>query len=321
MAQATSQSADLLPRERFRLDHLRTARRQGQMLKACDQTHGLSVSALYTARSTLKRRGVLSDPHHPARLQLPQREPPRAVPFEALLQVKIDGVGIGHRILRGDEYGAGIKPPIAPAPRTRNIHAPWRNLPDTPDTPDTPDARSRRANSRGERWNSSAESPSTAAPSETEIHPPREPCAAESASASITFFRPPRSTASANCAARSASPSIGAVTRSSGKWWNSCSRFCSASPGGRCVHAAPSGRRPRRQGAGCRWTPRRSGETPGWPGDVRIRSPSGIPPSIDLRSPSRHPDILGGDDLPSMNLMRRRPGRSLGRWRSRSRRC
>ena len=28
-----------------------------------------------------------------------------------------------------------------------------------------------------------------------------------------------------------------------------------------------------------------------------MRSPSGIPPGIDLRSPSRHPDILGGDDL------------------------
>ena len=30
---------------------------------------------------------------------------------------------------------------------------------------------------------------------------------------------------------------------------------------------------------------------------MRIRSPSGIPHGIDLRSPSRHPDILGGDDL------------------------
>ena len=125
MAQATSQSADLRPRERFRLDHLRTARRQGQTLKACDQTHGLSVSALYTARSTLKRRGVLSDPHHPARLQLPQREPPRAVPFEALLQVKIDGVEIGHRILRGDEYGAGIPnsvPVCLTETRSRSSH-------------------------------------------------------------------------------------------------------------------------------------------------------------------------------------------------------
>ena len=30
---------------------------------------------------------------------------------------------------------------------------------------------------------------------------------------------------------------------------------------------------------------------------MRIRSPSGIHHGIDLRSPSRHPDILGGDDL------------------------
>ena len=44
MAQATLRSADLRPRERFWLDHLRTACRQGQTLKAYAQTHGLSVA-------------------------------------------------------------------------------------------------------------------------------------------------------------------------------------------------------------------------------------------------------------------------------------
>ena len=61
MAQAISRLTRLRPREQFWIDHLRTARQQGQTLKAYAQTHGLSVSALYTARSTLKRRGVVSD--------------------------------------------------------------------------------------------------------------------------------------------------------------------------------------------------------------------------------------------------------------------
>ncbi len=62
MAQTSSRSRSVRPRERFWLDHLRTARQQGLTLKAYAQAHGLSVSALYTARSTLKRRGVLSEP-------------------------------------------------------------------------------------------------------------------------------------------------------------------------------------------------------------------------------------------------------------------
>ena len=51
MAQANSRSAGLRPREQFWLDHLRTARKQGQTLKAYAQAHGLSVSALYTAHN------------------------------------------------------------------------------------------------------------------------------------------------------------------------------------------------------------------------------------------------------------------------------
>ena len=78
MAQANSRSAGLRPRERFWLDHLRTARRQGQTLKAHAQAHGLSVSALYTTRSTLKRRGVLSEPAASAPTLVPVRIPPLA---------------------------------------------------------------------------------------------------------------------------------------------------------------------------------------------------------------------------------------------------
>ncbi len=59
MAQANSRSCGVCPRERFWLDHLAHGRQQGLTLKAYAQAHGLSVSALYTARSTLKRRGVL----------------------------------------------------------------------------------------------------------------------------------------------------------------------------------------------------------------------------------------------------------------------
>ena len=78
MAQATSRPGALRPRERFWLDHLRAARRQGQTLKAYAQTHGLSVSALYSARSTLKRRGVLSEPATSAPTLVPVRIPPAA---------------------------------------------------------------------------------------------------------------------------------------------------------------------------------------------------------------------------------------------------
>ena len=51
----------LTDREQFWLGHLRACRRQGQTVKVYATTRGLSVSALYTARSTFKRRGVLSE--------------------------------------------------------------------------------------------------------------------------------------------------------------------------------------------------------------------------------------------------------------------
>ncbi len=63
MAQARAHSrARPKARDRFWLDHLRACREQRQTLKAYAQEHGLSVSALYNAHSTLKRRGVLTEP-------------------------------------------------------------------------------------------------------------------------------------------------------------------------------------------------------------------------------------------------------------------
>ena len=75
MAQANERCGGLRPRERFWLDHLRAARQQGQTLKAYAQAQGLSVSALYSARSTLKRHGVLDEPA-PAPTFVPVRLPP-----------------------------------------------------------------------------------------------------------------------------------------------------------------------------------------------------------------------------------------------------
>ena len=61
MAQAMSHSsARPTAREQVWLDHARTAREQGLTLKAYAQAQGLPLSALYSAHSALKRRGVLT---------------------------------------------------------------------------------------------------------------------------------------------------------------------------------------------------------------------------------------------------------------------
>ena len=85
MAKATSRPTGLRPRERFWLDHLRSARRQGQTLKAYAQAHGLSVSALYTARSTLKRRGVVAEPSASAPTLVPVHIPAAGAAFRVHL--------------------------------------------------------------------------------------------------------------------------------------------------------------------------------------------------------------------------------------------
>ena len=83
MAQANSRSGARRAREQFWLDHLRAARQTGQTLKAYAQTHGLSVSALYTAHSTLRGRGVLSEPAAPT--LVPVRIPPVGAAFRVHL--------------------------------------------------------------------------------------------------------------------------------------------------------------------------------------------------------------------------------------------
>ena len=105
MAQANLRSGDLRPRERFWLDHLRTARRQGQTLKAYAQAHGLSVSALYTARSTLKRRGVLSEPAASAPTLVPVRIP---APAGAAFRVHLPNGVIVEVPAHGDDARIGV---------------------------------------------------------------------------------------------------------------------------------------------------------------------------------------------------------------------
>ena len=68
MVQAIPRSkARLTERQQFWLDHLRVCREQGHTLRGYAKAHGLSVSGLYTAHSTLKSRGALTDPNGPDR--------------------------------------------------------------------------------------------------------------------------------------------------------------------------------------------------------------------------------------------------------------
>ena len=82
MAQARARSrAHPKARDPFWLDHLRACREQRQTLKAYAQEHGLSVSA----HSTLKRRGVLTDPAPAAPTFVPVRIPTVSAAFRVHL--------------------------------------------------------------------------------------------------------------------------------------------------------------------------------------------------------------------------------------------
>ncbi len=60
-----AKSSKLTERQQFWLEHLRACERNGQSLKSYAAEHGLAVSALYEAKSRLKRRGlVASTPKH-----------------------------------------------------------------------------------------------------------------------------------------------------------------------------------------------------------------------------------------------------------------
>ena len=71
------------PRQRFWLEHLKACREQGLSLKAYARNHNLSVSALYTANSALKRRATSIAPNTPA----PKLVPVRLAPAPAMVRV------------------------------------------------------------------------------------------------------------------------------------------------------------------------------------------------------------------------------------------
>ena len=79
-------------RDQFWLDHLRACREQGQTLKAYAPAQGLAVSTLYSARSALKRRGVLTEP---ACALSPRGKAPAAPAF---VPVRISTPGAAFRV-------------------------------------------------------------------------------------------------------------------------------------------------------------------------------------------------------------------------------
>ena len=60
MTNESSPAETYTPRQRFWLEHLEACRAQGGSLKAYALAHDLSPSALYAAKSDLKRRSALS---------------------------------------------------------------------------------------------------------------------------------------------------------------------------------------------------------------------------------------------------------------------
>ena len=73
MEKRTALGTARTPRQRFWLEHLKACREQGLSLKAYARAHDLSVSALYTANSALKRRATSISPTAPAPKLVPVR--------------------------------------------------------------------------------------------------------------------------------------------------------------------------------------------------------------------------------------------------------
>ena len=71
------------PRQRFWLEHLKACREQGLSRKAYARAHDLSVSALYTANSALKRQALSTERAAPA----PKLVPVRLAPAPAMVRV------------------------------------------------------------------------------------------------------------------------------------------------------------------------------------------------------------------------------------------
>ena len=77
--------ARLTERQQFWLDHLRVCREQGHTLRGYAKAYRLSVSGLYTAHSTLKSRGVLTEPATSAPTFVPVRITPSGAAFRVHL--------------------------------------------------------------------------------------------------------------------------------------------------------------------------------------------------------------------------------------------
>lgn len=102
MAQANSGSgARARPREQFWLGHIRACRKQALSLSGYAKAHGLSLSALYTAHATLKRRGVLDC----APASAPTFVPVRLAPAGAAYRVHLPN-GVVVEVPASHEPGA-----------------------------------------------------------------------------------------------------------------------------------------------------------------------------------------------------------------------
>jgi hypothetical protein len=77
MPTEASSSKSLTPRQREWLGHLHAWRQQGGSLKAYALAHELSISALYTARQSLTRRGVWQGGRQDEALDTPKLVPVR----------------------------------------------------------------------------------------------------------------------------------------------------------------------------------------------------------------------------------------------------
>ena len=86
MVQAIPRSKTrLTEHQQFWLDHLRVCREQGHTLRGYAKAHGLSVSGLYTAHSTLKSRELVTEPATPAPTFVPVRIAPGGSAFRVHL--------------------------------------------------------------------------------------------------------------------------------------------------------------------------------------------------------------------------------------------
>ncbi len=85
MEKQTALLAARTPRQRFWLEHLEACREQGLSLKAYARAHNLSLTALYAAKASLKRRGTSAEPSKPAPKLVPVRVAPGASMIRVLL--------------------------------------------------------------------------------------------------------------------------------------------------------------------------------------------------------------------------------------------